>query len=105
MKLLQWSYTQKHQIKAIFDSFPDMIIIFRSVGNYYFVFTTKGSVTITSPNRKDYVEMELLINLELGKLTSYMNRKNSVEVAFMKSWVQKKELPTSISLEVFPYTN
>ena len=70
MKLLQWSYAQKYQIKAIFDSFPDMIIIFRSVGNYYFVFTTKGIVSTASPTRKDYVEMELLLNLELDKLSS-----------------------------------
>lgn len=104
MNLLHWSYTKKYQIKAIFDSYPDMMIIFRSVGHYYFVFTTSGIVSVPSPSRKDYVEMELLINLELDKLTSYLNRKNQSEVAFINLWIQKKGLPTSISLEAFPYT-
>lgn len=90
MKLLQWSYTHNYQIKAIFDSYPDMIIIFRSVGDYYFVFTTRGIVSVPSPSRKEYVEMELLMNIELDKLTAYLNRKNKSEGAFINSWIQKK---------------
>ena len=90
MKLLHWSYTHNYQIKGIFDSYPDMIIILRSVGDYYFVFTTRGIVSVPSPSRKEYVEMELLINSELDKLTAYLNRKNKSEVAFINSWIQKK---------------
>lgn len=104
MNLLHWSYTYNYQVKAIFDSYPDMMIIFRSVGDYFFVFTTRGTVPVPSPCRKDYVEMELLLNLELDKLTAYLKRKNQTELDFINSWIQKKELPTSISLEAFPYT-
>lgn len=104
MNLLHWIYTRNYQIKAVFDTYPDMLIIFRTVGHYYFIYTTRGRVSVPSPSRKDYVEMELLLNLELEKLTAYLNKKNQSEVPFVKSWIQKKGLPTSISLEVFPYT-
>jgi len=77
LKLIQWSYSRKYQVKAIFDKFPDMIIVFRTIGTYYFVFTTKGHIPDSYPTRKDYEEMELLINEELKTLPSYIARKSS----------------------------
>ena len=100
MNLIQWSYTRKYQIQAIFDSFPDMVFIFRSINSYYFIFTTKGIVSVDLiPTRRDYVEMELLINLEFDRLQSYINRKNHLEIGWINSWLQKKELPNT-NLEV-----
>ncbi|MCZ8535895.1 hypothetical protein M9R32_01665 [Paenisporosarcina quisquiliarum] len=102
MKLIQWSYTKRYQVKAIFDEFPDMILIFRTIGSYYFVFTTKGSIVNRYPTRKDYVEMELLINEELQTLPAYINRKSSLEMKWVEAWLRKKELPLN-QLEVLPY--
>jgi len=101
LKLVQWSYTKKYQVKAIFDKFPEMIIIFRTIGSYYFVFTTKGTGSDVFPTRKDYVEMELLLNEEMQTLPYYISRKSSAEMVWINSWLQKKELPIT-KLEVLP---
>lgn len=92
LKLIQWSYAKRYQVKAIFDKFPDMILIFRTVGSYYFVFTTVGTVSLSYPSRKDYVEMELLINEQLQTLPAYIQRKSKVEMTFVESWLNKKGL-------------
>jgi hypothetical protein len=77
LKLIQWSYSRKYQVKAIFDEFPDMIIVFRTIGTYYFIFTTEGHVPDPYPSHKDYEEMELLMNEEMKTLPSYVSRKSS----------------------------
>ena len=71
-----------------------MIIIFRTIGNYYFVFTTKGTAHDTFPSRKDYVEMELLLNGELQTLPAYVARKSPSEMIWINSWMvdHQKEL-------------
>lgn len=93
MKLIQWSYAKRYQVKAIFDEFPDMILIFRTIGSYYFVFTTTGSVGQTYPSRKDYVEMELIINEQLQTLPAYIQRKSAGDMEWVESWLSEKELP------------
>ncbi|MET1014945.1 MAG: hypothetical protein ABWX61_10635 [Paenisporosarcina sp.] len=103
MNLIQWSYTKKYQIKAIFNEFPDTIFIFRSIGSYYFIYTTKGILSEVGPTRHDYVKMELLLNLELNSLPAYLNRKNQKDMTLINLWLQKKELPDSI-LEVLSNT-
>lgn len=103
MNLIQWSYTKKYQIKAIFDEFPDTVFIFRSISSYYFIFTTKGIVSHLGPSRDDYVKMELLLNLELDSLQAYLNKKNQSDMSIINQWIQKEELPDSI-LEVLSYT-
>ena len=102
MKLIQWSYTKRYQVKAIFDKFPDMILIFRTVGSYYFVFTTIGTVSHSHPTRKDYVEMELLINEQLQTLPAYIQRKSEVEMSWVESWLSEKGLSIT-QLKVLPY--
>lgn len=103
MNLIQWSYTKKYQIKAIYDVFPDTVFIFRSIGSYYYIFTTKGIVSNEGPSREDYVKMELLLNLELDSLPAYLNKKNQSDISIINKWLQKKELPDSI-LEVLSCT-
>ncbi len=93
MKLIQWSYTKRYQVKAIFNEFPDMIFIFRTIGSYYFVFTTKGEVADQIPTRKNYIEMELLINEQLQTLSAYLNRKSLAEEFWIEEWLHKKGLP------------
>ncbi|PUB13919.1 hypothetical protein [Paenisporosarcina sp. OV554] len=102
MKLIQWSYAKRYQVKAIFDEFPDMILIFRTVGSYYFVFTTIGTVSHSNPTRKDYVEMELLINEQLQTLPAYIQRKSEVEMAWVEPWLCEKGLSFT-QLKVLPY--
>jgi hypothetical protein len=93
LKLIHWSYVKRYQVKAIFDEFPDMILVLRSISSYYFVFTTTGSVGHTYPNRKDYVEMELLVNEQLQTLPAYIKRKSAREMEWVESWLREKELP------------
>lgn len=75
MKLFHWSYTRKYQIKGIFDTFPDTVVVFRQINGYYFINTMKGLNPIDLPTRKHYVQMEYLINKELGTLPAYKNRR------------------------------
>ena len=103
MNLIQWSYTKKYQIKAIYDVFPDTVFIFRSISSYYYIFTTKGIVSNEGPSREDYVKMELLLNSELDSLPAYLNKKNQSDISIINNWLQKKELPDSI-LEVLSCT-
>lgn len=93
MELIQWSYTRKYQVKAIFSEFPEMVIIFRSIGSYYFVFTTKGNIQDSYPTRKDYVEMELLLNNELHTLPAYIARNATTEATWINSFLIEKGLP------------
>lgn len=92
LKLIQWSYAKRYQVKAIFDEFPDIILIFRSVGSYYFLFTSNGTISHSYPTRKDYVEMELLINEQLQTLPSYIQRKSDTEMTWVESWLNEKGL-------------
>ncbi|HLG27275.1 MAG TPA: hypothetical protein VI423_05775 [Paenisporosarcina sp.] len=93
LKLIHWSYAKKYQVKATFDEFPDMILVFRTIGSYYFVFTTTGSVGHTYLSCKDYVEMELLVNEQLQTLPAYIKRKSAGEMEWVESWFREKELP------------
>lgn len=102
LQLIQWSYAKRYQVKAIFDEFPDMILIFRTVGSYYFVFTTVGTVRHSYPSRKDYVEMELLINEQLQTLPAYIQRKSEREMIWVESWIREKGLSFT-QLKVLPY--
>ena len=75
MHLLNWSYTRKYQIKGIFDLFPDTVVIFRKINGYYFIRTMKGLDSLSLPTRNHYVQMEYLVNKELGTLPAYKNRR------------------------------
>jgi hypothetical protein len=75
MKLTNWSYTKRYNIKAQFDVFPNSVVIFRQIKDYYFVYTVKWSLSDPVVSKKDLGEMELLLNTELGTLESYCQRK------------------------------
>lgn len=75
MKIIHWSYTRKYQVKSVFDLFPDKVAVFRQINGYYFIYTIKSQDSIELRSRKHYVQMEYLINKELGTLTAYKNRK------------------------------
>ena len=75
MKLQTWSYTRRYQIKAIFDAFPHVTVLFRQIGNYYFIFSMKGLTKDHLPGRREYVQMEYLLNKELGLHDAYRQRK------------------------------
>lgn len=74
MKLLQWEYTRKYQVKCIFDEFPHTVFIFRKVKDYYFLFSMSGLDKHAVPTKKDYVRMEYLLNKELCLLDAYRQR-------------------------------
>lgn len=75
MKIIHWSYTRKYQVKGVFDAFPDTVVVFRQINGYYFISTMKGLNPLELPNRKHYVQMEYLINKELGTLPAYKKRR------------------------------
>lgn len=75
MKLVNWSYAKRYNIKAIFDEFPHVVVLFRQIGGYYFIFSMKGLTKERIPERKDYVKMEYLLNKDLGLLDAYKLRK------------------------------
>lgn len=75
MKLIQWSYAKRYNIKAIYDEFPHVVVLFRQIGGYYFIFSMKGLTPEHLPNRRDYVKMEYLLNKDLGLLEAYKERK------------------------------
>jgi hypothetical protein len=96
MNLIQWSYSKKYQIKAIFDEYPDTIFIFRSISSYYLLFTTKGILSDVGPTRFDYVKMELLLNMELDSLPAYLNRKSQKDMQLINLLIEQKEVPDSL---------
>lgn len=75
MKLVNWSYAKRYNIKAIFDDFPHVVVLFRQIGAYYFIFSMKGLTPEHIPTRREYVKMEYLLNKELGMLEAYKERK------------------------------
>lgn len=75
MKLVQWSYTKKYNIKALFDKFPSSPVIFRQIKEYYFVYTIKWNPDDPPVRRNDLVYMETLLNSEFGTLENYQKRK------------------------------
>ncbi|WOV89002.1 hypothetical protein QWT69_07830 [Sporosarcina oncorhynchi] len=74
MELVHWEYWRKYQIKGVFDRFPTTVVIFRQVKNYYFIYSMSGLDETVIPTRKDYVQMEYLLNKELGSLPAYRKR-------------------------------
>lgn len=77
MKLVQWAYARKYQIKAVFEEFPETVFLFRRIGDFYFLFSCTGGEYTRLPERSDYGRMEELINEELGTLESYLNRRSN----------------------------
>ncbi|MGM9920625.1 MAG: hypothetical protein ACI33O_05215 [Bhargavaea sp.] len=81
MKLMQWAYARKYQIKAVFDDFPETVFLFRRIGEFYFLFSCTGGEFTRLPERSDYNRMEELINEELGTLEHYLNRRSNTRGA------------------------
>ncbi|WP_243292608.1 hypothetical protein [Bacillus sp. FJAT-47783] len=78
MELLDWGYTRRYNIKAYFSKFPNSLVIFRQITDYYFVYQVKWSDLDPVVNREDLEEMELLINQVLGMEEAYLKRKSKV---------------------------
>ncbi len=76
MELLKWSYTKRYNIKAIFSTCPNSVVIFRQINDYYFVYVVNWSEKDPEVIKSDLEEMEVLINSELGTLTQYNKRKS-----------------------------
>lgn len=74
MELIQWNYWRKYQIRGVFDRFPTTVVVFRQIKNYYFIYSMKGLDETSIPSKKDYVQMEYLLNKELGNLQAYRER-------------------------------
>jgi hypothetical protein len=75
MKLIRWSYTKRYNIKAHFDVFPNSVVIFRKIKEYYFVYSVNWSISDPVVPKAALEEMERLLNMELGTLESYRQRK------------------------------
>jgi hypothetical protein len=76
MKLTKWSYTNRYNIKALFDMYPNSLVIFRQIKNYYFVYTVQWSLKDPVVTKNALEEMELLLNQEIGTDKEYRQRKH-----------------------------
>lgn len=79
MQLLKWTYTKRYNIKAFFDIYPNSRVIFRQIGQYYFIYIVNWSEQDLPVLRSDLEKMELLLNRELGTEEAYLNRKSKFE--------------------------
>ncbi len=77
MRLINWSYTRKYNIKAKFEEYPHSTVIFRMIKNYYFIYTVKWSPSDPPVPRIHLEQMERLLNRELGTEHEYLKRKSS----------------------------
>lgn len=75
MKLTKWSYTKRYNIKAHFDEFPNSVVVFRQIKDYYFVYTVNWSINDPIVKKSSLEEMEWLLNKELGTEEGYRLRK------------------------------
>ncbi|MFD1735369.1 hypothetical protein ACFSCX_02210 [Bacillus salitolerans] len=78
MKLLNWSYTKRYNIKARYDYCPFSSVIFRPINEYYFVYIINWSEKDPIVTREHLALMELLINRELGTEEHYLSRKSTI---------------------------
>ena len=76
MKLTKWSYTKRYNIRAHFDEYPNSIVVFRQIKNFYFVYTVKWSLSDPIVSKITLEQMELLLNRELGTEEYYLKRKH-----------------------------
>ncbi|MGD7023178.1 hypothetical protein ACQCVK_11330 [Rossellomorea vietnamensis] len=76
MKLTRWSYSRRFNIKASFDSFPHSSVLFRKIKGYYFVYNVYWSPEDPVVTRTELIEMELLLNRELGSEEEYISRRS-----------------------------
>jgi hypothetical protein len=76
MEITKWSYTKKYNIKAIFNEYPNSIVIFRQIKDYYFIYTVKWALSDPVVTKYALKEMEWLLNRELGTEESYRQRKD-----------------------------
>jgi hypothetical protein len=74
MQLLDWSYTKKYSIKAVFQPFSHSTVIFRQIKDYYFVYTVHWSSRDPIVTRNDLETMEILMNKALGTDQAYFRR-------------------------------
>ncbi|WP_243387306.1 hypothetical protein [Bacillus kexueae] len=79
MELLDWSYTRGYNVKAYFSKFPQSLVIFRQIRDYYFVYQVKWSELDPVVTREDLEQMELMMNKELGLEAEYLKRKSRVQ--------------------------
>lgn len=75
MKMLSFSYQRRNQMKAMFSRFPESVVTFRMIRSYYFVYTIRWSENDPIVVKEDLIEMEWLLNKELGLENEYLNRK------------------------------
>ncbi|USK37503.1 hypothetical protein LIS77_16385 [Cytobacillus firmus] len=68
---------RRNQVKGFFDCFPEAIIIFKRIKNYYFIHSAEwiGNPQIIAKHQLE--EMEYLLNQEMGFLHGYLQRKSA----------------------------
>jgi hypothetical protein len=76
MKLQQWSYMKRNHIKAQFDLFPQSVVVFCRIKQYFFVHNVIGHSEDHPVQDHDLELMEFLLNEEMGTDRAYMNRRS-----------------------------
>lgn len=77
MKLVRWSYMRRNQVKGLFDCFPEAVIIFKRIKNYYFIHSAEWTGSPQLIAKQQMEEMEYLLNKEMGFLRGYLKRKSA----------------------------
>ncbi|MCM3708458.1 MULTISPECIES: hypothetical protein [Cytobacillus] len=68
---------RRNQVKGIFDCFPEAIIIFKRIRNYYFIHSVEWGGNPQFIAEQQLEEMEYLLNQEMGFLYGYLQRKSA----------------------------
>ncbi len=76
MKLLHWSYMKRNHIKAQFDLFPQSVVVFRRIKQYFFVYNVIWNANDSAVQGHDLELMEFLLNEEMGTDRAYLNRRS-----------------------------
>lgn len=79
MKMISYSYQKRGGMKAIYDRFSDSVAIFRKINGYYFIYYVRWSEQDPIIMKSDLVEMEILLNQEMGTEGLYKKRKRYQE--------------------------
>lgn len=78
MNLLHWSYMKRHQVKALYDAFPNSPVILRKIKSYYVIYYVQWSKLDPPVHTSDLEAMELLLNREFNHEENYRGRKKEL---------------------------
>ena len=68
---------RRNQVKGLFDCFPEAVIIFKRIRNFYYIYSAEWKGRPQLIAKQQLEEMEYLLNKEMGFLRGYLQRKSA----------------------------